>query len=73
MQIKWLNKDMKNFLKQNWFKISVWVGMIGPVLFVTVFTLEGWFRPGYNTLGMYVSELSLGPRGWIQIINFIII
>jgi hypothetical protein len=46
--------------------------MIGPVLFVVVFTLEGWFRSGYNSLGMYVSELSLGPNGWIQIVNFII-
>ncbi len=63
---------MKNFLKQNWFKISIWAGMIGPVLFVTVFTLEGWLRPDYNSLGMYVSELSLGPHGWIQILNFII-
>ncbi len=63
---------MKNFLKQNRLKISIWAGMVGPVLFVTVFTLEGWFRPGYSSLGMYVSELSLGPRGWIQIVNFII-
>jgi hypothetical protein len=63
---------MKNFLNQNWFKISVWAGMIGPVLFVAVFTIEGWLRPGYNALGMYVSELSLGPRGSIQIVNFII-
>ena len=64
---------MKNFLKQNRLKISIWAGMVGPVLFVTVFTLEGWFRPGYSSLGMYVSELSLGPRGWIQIVNFIIL
>jgi hypothetical protein len=63
---------MKNFLKQNWLKISIWAGMIGPVLFVAVFTLEGWLRSGYNSLGMYVSELSIGPRGWIQIANFII-
>jgi hypothetical protein len=63
---------MENFLKQNWLKISIWAGMIGPVLFIIVFTLEGWFRPGYNPLGMYVSELSLGPRGSIQIVNFII-
>jgi hypothetical protein len=47
-------------------------GMIGPALFVTVFTLEGWLRPGYDPFGMYVSELSLGPRGWIQIANFVV-
>jgi hypothetical protein len=45
-------------------------GIIGPVLFVTVFTVEGWLRPGYDWRSMYVSELALGPRGWVQIANF---
>ena len=49
-----------------------WAGLIGSALFVTVFTVEGWLRPGYNALSMYVSALSLGPRGWIQIVNFIV-
>jgi hypothetical protein len=47
--------------------------MVGPALFVAVFTLEGRLRPGYNPLSMYVSELSLGPLGWIQIANFVIV
>jgi hypothetical membrane protein len=63
---------MKNFLKQNWLKVSIWAGMVGPIFFVTVFTLEGWLRPGYHTLSMYVSDLSIGKSGWIQITNFII-
>jgi hypothetical protein len=46
--------------------------MIGPALFVATFTLEGWFRPGYEPLGMFVSELALGPRGWIQVVNFVV-
>jgi hypothetical protein len=50
--------------------LTTWAGMIGPVLFVAIFTLEGWLRPGYEPLSMYVSALSLGPRGWIQIVNF---
>jgi hypothetical protein len=49
-----------------------WAGIIGPTLFVVTFTLEGWLRPGYEPLRMYVSELSLGSRGWIQIINFVV-
>ena len=49
-----------------------WAGMIGPILFVAIFILEGWLRPGYGPLKMYVSELSLGPRGWIQILNFVL-
>ncbi len=47
-------------------------GIIAPVLFVVAFTLEGWLRPGYNPASMFVSELSLGPQGWIQIVNFLI-
>ncbi len=53
--------------------LASWAGMIGPTLFVAVFILEGWLRPGYNPLSMVVSELSLGPRGWIQITNFLIL
>jgi hypothetical protein len=47
--------------------------MVGSVVFVAVFALEGWLRPGYDLLRMFVSELSLGPRGWIQIANFIVL
>ena len=47
-------------------------GSIGSSLFVMVFTVEGWLRPGYNALSTYVSALSLGPRGAVQICNFIV-
>ncbi len=53
-------------------QLSAWAGMIGATLFVLIFTLEGWYRPGYKPLEMYVSALSLGSRGWIQILNFIV-
>jgi hypothetical membrane protein len=52
--------------------ITIWAGIIGPALFVGVFMLESLLRPGYNPLSMYVSALSLGPRGWLQIANFIV-
>jgi hypothetical protein len=54
-------------------QLAAWAGMIGSALFVAVFTIEGWLRPGYNPFSMFVSELSLGPRGWIQIANFVVI
>lgn len=47
--------------------------MIGSALFVLVFTLEGLLRPGYKPLEMFISALSLGPRGGIQIANFILL
>lgn len=54
-------------------RLSIWAGVIAPLLFVTIFTIEGILRPGYNPMSMYISALSLGSRGWIQIINFIML
>ncbi|MFX1254133.1 MAG: DUF998 domain-containing protein [Promethearchaeota archaeon] len=51
---------------------AAWAGMMGSVLFVGIFTVEGFLRPAYNPFSMYVSELSIGPRGWVQVLNFII-
>ncbi len=53
-------------------KLSAWAGLIGSALFVTVFLIEGWLRTGYDPLSTYVSALSLGTRGWIQITNFLV-
>jgi uncharacterized protein DUF998 len=53
--------------------LAGWAGMMGSALFVTVFTLEGWLRPGYDPRSTFISELSIGPRGWVQILNFIIL
>ena len=53
-------------------RLASWAGIIAPALFVTVFTIEGWLRPGYDPLKTYVSALSLGPRGWIQMVNFLL-
>jgi hypothetical protein len=47
-------------------------GMLGASVFVCVFLIEGALRPGYDPVSMFVSELSLGPRGWIQITSFLI-
>jgi len=54
-------------------KLAPWAGMIGPALFTLVFTLEGFLREGYDPVQMYVSELSIGLRGWIQIVNFMVL
>ena len=54
-------------------KISAWAGIVAPVIFVLVFMVEGFLRPGYDPLSMYISALSLGPRGWIQIVNFLVL
>ncbi len=53
--------------------MAAWAGIIGSVLFVGIFTVEGFLRGGYDPLKMYISELSLGSRGWIQMANFVMI
>ncbi len=47
-------------------------GMTAAVLFVTVFSVYGGMLPGYSANSMFVSELSLAPYGWIQILNFVL-
>ncbi|MEX1071579.1 MAG: DUF998 domain-containing protein [Anaerolineales bacterium] len=53
--------------------IGAWAGMIASVLFVVTFVAEGQLRPEYDPISMFISELSLGPRGWVQIVNFLLL
>ncbi len=46
-------------------------GLAAPILFVATFLVEGATRPGYNAWTDYVSELSLGIDGWMQVADFI--
>ncbi|GAB1416278.1 hypothetical protein MASR2M117_25160 [Paludibacter sp.] len=52
--------------------ISVYSGIIAPIVFVLIFTIEGLFRENYSATKNFISELSIGDRGWIQIANFLI-
>ncbi len=52
--------------------ISIYSGIIAPILFVFIFTIEGFFRENYSAIKNFISELSIGNRGWIQITNFLI-
>lgn len=47
-------------------------GAIGPLLFIVVFLIEGAMRPDYSAWRHFVSSLSLGERGWVQITSFVI-
>lgn len=53
-------------------RITAMAGLLGSAIFVLTFTIEGFIRPGYDLLNTFVSALSLGPRGWIQITNFLL-
>lgn len=47
-------------------------GLGAPVVFVGTFTVAGWLRPGYDPVSMFVSELSIGPGGWVQQAGFVV-
>jgi hypothetical protein len=47
-------------------------GIVGPLLFVVTFLIEGAVRADYNPFQHPVSSLSLGPYGWLQAANFIV-
>lgn len=46
-------------------------GVVGPLLFIVVFLIEGATRPGYSAWHNYVSSLSTSNQGWEQIVNFL--
>lgn len=47
-------------------------GLAAALLFLVVLLVEGALRPGYDPIYHTGSELELGPRGWIQRANFIV-
>lgn len=50
----------------------LWCGVISPLLFIPLFLTLGATRPGYSAWHHFVSELSLGRNGWMQIANFLV-
>lgn len=51
---------------------SLWCGILAGPFFVIVFLIEGALRPGYQPMRQPVSALAIGPRGWVQRVNFFI-
>jgi hypothetical membrane protein len=47
-------------------------GIVGPILFVAVFTVAGWLRPRYSATAEAVSDLGVGEAAWIQNANFFV-
>jgi len=47
-------------------------GIVGAVVFVVVFSIDGATRPGYRSTYHSVSALARSPRGWVQTANFVV-
>ena len=51
-------------------RILIAVGAAGPIVFLAVATLVGLLDPSYDIRTRTVSELAVGPHGWLQTANF---
>ncbi len=51
-------------------------GIVGPILFTVGFVVQGFLRAdlrsGYNPITQQISELTAGPYGWVQQVNFVV-
>lgn len=48
------------------------IGAMGLVLFVLLFLIDGFTRPGYDPIHQWISHLSLGDRGWLGTANLLL-
>jgi hypothetical protein len=46
--------------------------LAGSALYFGVIMLEGLLRPDYQATTMFISELELGSRGFVQMVNFVV-
>src|ERR1051326_4746317 len=54
--------------KSWWNQAARWLalaGVVGPMLYVGVFTLAGFLRPGYSPVRQAVSALGVGTNAWL--------
>lgn len=52
-----------------WLALS---GVIGPILLVVAFTVAGILRTGYSPVRQAISDLGVGPNGWLLDISAVI-
>lgn len=55
-------------VKERWNQRARWLalaGVVGPILYVMVFTLAGFLRPGYSPVRQSISALGVGANAWL--------
>ncbi len=55
------------------YKITGFISIFGPVLFLLTFLILGFVQPEYHHLDHTISMLVNGPYGWVQNVNFFIL
>lgn len=63
----------KTFMLQ---RVLAAAGVCAPILFTIGFVMQGFLRTdlrlGYNPIAQEVSDLTAGPLGWVQQVNFLV-
>jgi len=56
-------------------RLLLWLtcGTIGSLVFTAAYLIEGATRPDYSAWQQPISALSLGPGGWVQQVNFVVL
>lgn len=64
MQEKMPLVSSKSWQKQmaRWLALA---GVVGPILYVVIFTLAGFLRPGYSPVRQSISTLGVGANAWL--------
>ena len=50
--------------------ISLWAGIIGPLVLFLTDNISVALDPGYDLIKMSISDLALGPTGWLSRLGF---
>jgi len=53
--------------------IGTTAGIVAPPLFAAVVLAQDLLRPEFDPARRFISELAIGPLGWIQIANFLVL
>ncbi len=47
-------------------------GIFGPIVFTVGVVVQGFLRAEYNPIAQQISDLTAGPYGWVQQVNFVV-
>ncbi|GAC1631166.1 MAG: hypothetical protein NVS4B7_19370 [Ktedonobacteraceae bacterium] len=68
-----MQPELSNRKRSIILRLCIWAGVVGPILFTLVFTIDGLLKPGYSAMSQAVSYLAVGSNGWIQDANFMVL
>ncbi len=63
-------------ISRNWNQFIQWSGLggvVGPVLFVVMFTAAGVLRPGYSPVHQAISDLGVRPMPWLLNVPLVVL